>query len=200
MDSYFRITGAGCGPAPPGPAPPAPPPPPPPPPPPKAALRFGNSSNPTLFAPGMILQRGGAKVWGSGAAPSSTVTVSVFSGGDATRPRGALVTAVTVTATDAGDWIASLAAPATRSAVLKATDGRTTASIDELAFGDVILCGGQSNMGFGMCGANSKTQTPAEAFDMVASSGLRSSVGIAACGPRVGLRGCSTAGSPRQVS
>ena len=34
-----------------------------------------------------------------------------------------------------------------------ATDGKTTDTLTDVAIGDVLLCGGQSNMGFGMCGA-----------------------------------------------
>ena len=36
------------------------------------------------------------------------------------------------------------------SARLEATDGITTLSLTSVAIGNVLLCGGQSNMGFGM--------------------------------------------------
>ena len=73
-------------------------------------------------------------------------------------------------------WMAVVTAPATASATVTATDAGSggTISLQNVAFGDVILCGGQSNMGFGMCGASKpNAQTPAEAFDMVAESNLR---------------------------
>eukprot|EP01043_Picozoa_sp_COSAG02_P095487 COSAG02_NODE_31843_length_526_cov_1.096019_1_plen_95_part_10 len=67
----------------------------------------------------------------------------------------------------AGDWTVVVNASAARSATLEASDGVQTATLNDIAVGDVVLCGGQSNMGFGMCGATSKTQTPQQAFDMV---------------------------------
>lgn len=136
FDGFLRKPGPGCG-APPAPAPPPQPPSPPPPP---TGLRFGNQSNPTLFAPGMILQRGGAKVWGAGAAPLATVTVSIApSSGEATTA------VVRVRANLSGDWMAVITAVAAKSVILKASDGTHTATLTDVSIGDVILCGGQSN-------------------------------------------------------
>jgi len=39
--------------------------------------------------------------------------------------------------------------------------------LNDVNFGEVILCGGQSNMGYGMCGAQSATQTPTQAIDAI---------------------------------
>ena len=130
---YMRKPGPNCGGA------PAPTPPPPPPPPPSTGFRFGRASNPHLFTPGMILQRGGAKVWGSGAAPSGTVTVTVVSATGGL----ALAEPVSVTATAAGDWTATVTASVTPSATLKATEGSSTATVADVAVGEAILCGGQ---------------------------------------------------------
>jgi hypothetical protein len=140
FDGYLRKPGLGCGPTPSPPAP-APVPPSPPAPPPPTGLRFGNSSNPSLFAPGMILQRGGAKVWGAGAAPSSTVTVSV--GPSSGVAAGTAV--AQVKASPSGDWMAVVTAVAAQSVTLKASDGTHTATLTDVAIGDVVLCGGQSN-------------------------------------------------------
>ena len=103
---------------------------------------FGSMSNPTLFADGMILQRGGAKVWGSG--NSGTVTLKV------SKETGETI-ATTISSTisigdgNATTWMAVLTAPATASAMVTATDSSTGKSISlhNVAFGDVILCGGQ---------------------------------------------------------
>ena len=57
--------------------------------------------------------------------------------------------------------------------MLEVSDGSTTAVVTDVAFGDVLLCGGQSNMGFGMCGAQSKDQTPQQALDALATANLR---------------------------
>ena len=50
-----------------------------------------------------------------------------------------------------------------------ATDGKTTDTLTDVAWGEVLLCGGQSNMGFGMCGATviasgPHPQTPVQAL------------------------------------
>ena len=45
-----------------------------------------------------------------------------------------------------------------------------TATLSDVAWGDVLLCGGQSNMVFGMCATRNATQTAAEALDMIATT------------------------------
>ena len=111
-----------------------------------------------IFAPGMVLQRGeGTKVWGSGAVPKEAVHVTV--GG---------VKALSV-ATSTGDWLVTLPMLlATQSISVQATDGHTTTTLHDVAIGELLLCGGQSNMGYGMCGALSAKQTPAEAMATLA--------------------------------
>jgi hypothetical protein len=138
----------------------------------------------------MILQRGGAKVWGSGAGPFANISVTI----SVARPTGDVVSVVALgKASLAGDWAVVVAAAAARSAILEASDGVQTATLNDIAVGDVVLCGGQSNMGFGMCGATSKTQTPQQAFDMVASANLRLFFQEGS-GPNGGAggRGCAT--------
>eukprot|EP00035_Acanthoeca_spectabilis_P030576 m.9951 g.9951 ORF g.9951 m.9951 type:complete len:466 (+) comp4252_c0_seq1:51-1448(+) len=127
---------------------------------------------PIPFGDGMILQRNAAsKVWGTGAAPGSTVTLKLAPAPCATvdlesetlcggAPR---VVAQTI-AGPTGNWTASLTpTPATHSATLTASDGTSSASLTDVALGDVLICGGQSNMGFGLNGARSKNQTSAQA-------------------------------------
>lgn len=137
-DGYLRLSTAGCrGP---GPLPP-----------------FAFHSTAGLFADGMILQRGSStKVWGEGAKPRSTVTVAIAS----------TASVATATAATDGTWLVVLPpVSATESTTLTATNGASTAVVHDVAFGDVLLCGGQSNMGFGMCGTQSKNQTPSQALE-----------------------------------
>ena len=108
----------------------------------------------------MVLQRGaGTKVWGSGARPGSAVTVTV----------GGVAAAGRTTATAAGDWLCTLPTlPAMAATALRASDGAASAALADVAVGEVLLCGGQSNMGYGMCGALSATQSPAAAMATLA--------------------------------
>lgn len=70
-----------------------------------------------------------------------------------------------------GSWIIPLpkleATKGDQSTMIQLTvsDGKNNATISKVAVGDLLLCGGQSNMGFGMCGARSKTQTAQQALD-----------------------------------
>ena len=112
----------------------------------------------SVFGPGMVLQRGeSTKIWGSGAVPKTAVHVTVDG-----------VTCVGVS-TSTGDWICTLPTlQATENASAQATDGHSTVTLHDLAIGELLLCGGQSNMGYGMCGALSATQTPADAMATLA--------------------------------
>eukprot|EP01051_Picozoa_sp_SAG22_P003309 SAG22_NODE_159_length_16948_cov_14.480503_17_plen_283_part_00 len=115
--------------------------------PPTGQLRFGNvTSNPTLFTHGMILQRGGARVWGTGAVPSATVTVPAL--GEAATVTAVAVAKVQASLSPSGDWMAVVNAAAAKSATLKASDGTHTATLRDVAIGDVVLCGGQSNSAY----------------------------------------------------
>jgi len=116
------------------------------------------------FGSGMILQRGhGTRVFGGNASAAVTVTVAV--------PGGATVTATSPPPSN-GSWLVALpAVSAAPSSVVTATDGSVTDTLDDVAWGEVLLCGGQSNMGFGMCGATvipsgreHAPQTPTEAL------------------------------------
>ena len=84
------------------------------------------------------------------------------------KPTGdAVSTTTTAVAGADGGWIATMPTlAAVASATLEATaPGSASATLHDVAVGDVLLCGGQSNMGFGMCGSKSKTQTPQQALD-----------------------------------
>jgi len=116
-----------------------------------------------LFADGMILQRGaGARVWGDKATGPVTVVVAAPNGTRLARATSGLPGA-------GGGWQLVLpAVAASGSTTVTATDGHGTATLAGVAFGDVLLCGGQSNMGYGMCGALSPTQSPGEAMASLA--------------------------------
>ena len=126
-----------------------------------------------LFSDGMILQRGeGTRAWGNESMAGATVTVTLeYASGDA---------ATATTAADGnGTWLAELPAlVAGRGAVLRADDAATpSALVADVAVGEVFLCSGQSNMGFGMCGAESPpggtppSQTPQAALDALPADG-----------------------------
>jgi len=117
----------------------------------------------------------GTKVWGSGANASSAVSVAVdlcvhHLGSEITC--GDLpIASANGTASKKGDWQVSLPdLKATKgdystSVRITVSNGEKSASISDVAVGDVLLCGGQSNMGFGMCGVKSPTQSAMEALD-----------------------------------
>ena len=69
-----------------------------------------------------------------------------------------------------GSWMVTLPnMDAALTSTVTATDGKTTDTLTDVAIGDVLLCGGQSNMGFGMCGTTviatgPHPQTPAGAL------------------------------------
>ena len=89
------------------------------------------------FSSNMVLQRGPkqATVWGE-AVPGSSITVAV--GGEK---------AGSATADWEGNWQAALTAqPLRLNTSLTVTDGVTTLNLTNVAFGDVYLCSGQSNM------------------------------------------------------
>ena len=90
-----------------------------------------------LFSNNMVLQRAPqqAAMWGWGE-PGRTVTVTID---------GANATATKVDGN--GNWTVQLPAqPASTDRVISATDGSTTLTLKYVAFGDVYLCSGQSNM------------------------------------------------------
>ena len=90
-----------------------------------------------LFSSNMVLQRTPqqAVVWGYGE-PGSTVTVTI-SGGDANSSQ---------VGSD-GHWSVQLPAQrASHGNTIGVSDGSTTLKLGNVAFGDVFLCSGQSNM------------------------------------------------------
>jgi sialate O-acetylesterase len=111
----------------------------------------------------MILQRDmPTEVWGTGAAGGAEVKVTA---GADVEVYDRVKRVATTTASANGDWTATLLnIPATMSTTLAVNDGTSSTKLTDVAFGDVIVCGGQSNMGFGMCGTRSKNQTYQQAL------------------------------------
>lgn len=121
-----------------------------------------------IFQQGMILQRDspGTKIWGSCVYTTGSVTVQVIDDEDGT------VLGTGSAAIGANrSWLVALerAVPARHSTTLTATfapaflsSSVSSVELHGVAFGDVLLCGGQSNMAFGTCGANSPAQSPNE--------------------------------------
>ena len=103
-----------------------------------------------LFSSGMILQRGaGTRLWGAGAAGPVTVTVKV--GGStlatavSTPPTGPRCTSHP--SKTCGVWSVSMPAVAAQnSTTVTAADGNTTSSLVDVAWGEVLLCGGQRSV------------------------------------------------------
>ena len=91
-----------------------------------------------LFSSNMVLQRAPqqAVMWGTGA-PSNNITVTLD---------GSLANSSTVDS--AGRWLLALPPqPASLNHTITVTDGNTiTITLSNVAFGDVYLCSGQSNM------------------------------------------------------
>jgi len=138
------------------------------------------------FGDGMILQRGeSTRIWGASASPGSRVKVTV-SGSDG------LIAKAHTTADSAGAWELSLpAVAASWSVTVAAADDVSKVELHDVAFGDVLLCGGQSNMGYGMCGAQSATQTPQQALDDLPELRLYFQMGSGPHGGRGKVR-CNT--------
>lgn len=124
------------------------------------------------FGDGMLLQRGQPlAVWGSGAAPGSAVTVSLA------LLDGKRVSAAKTAASPGGNWTVTLPAAheAIETVILTAAEaGGASVSLSDVALGELLLCGGQSNMGFGMCATDGAQQAldalpPLRAFKWVGS-------------------------------
>ena len=103
---------------------------------------------PTFLSSSMALQREplAARLWGW-APPGSKVSATL----DATL-------AATATTAAAGNW--SLDLPPQKAGTghkILITDGRTNITLDDIAFGDVYLCSGQSNMQFSVNDAFNST-------------------------------------------
>jgi hypothetical protein len=127
-----------------------------------------------LFGDGMILQRRpvAARVWGTSENLNGGISVCVL----ADDPRQTVLGNVTaVINSSTGVWSAALPPITARhNSTLLATDSDgNTAYLRNVAWGDVLLCGGQSNMGFGMCATRSKNQTAQQAMDNVTAARVR---------------------------
>ena len=134
----------------------------------------------TVLQSGMVLQRDspGTKLWGTSAHSTGTVEVRVLDSDGTTLSRGSAPLRN-------GSWVVALQAgvPARNStrvtAALQPSQRLSTAMaarlapavLDGVAWGDVILCGGQSNMAFGTCGANSPSQSPSETLASLPQGG-----------------------------
>ena len=100
-----------------------------------APLRLNN-----LFSNNMVLQRAPqqAVMWGYGE-PGRTVTVALL-------PQNAS-SAVSAVVSNVGTWSVPLpATPAAMQRTITVSDGSSTITLTNVAFGDVYLCSGQSNM------------------------------------------------------
>ena len=105
-----------------------------------AALAVDKLTLPTFLASHMALQREphAARLWGW--APPQAKVMATVTGPKAT---GAAV------ADADGLWVIDLPPqPASASEDILLTDGTTTITLEDIAFGDVYLCSGQSNMEF----------------------------------------------------
>jgi len=96
---------------------------------------------------GMVLDRLNATLWIVGAAPGAKFTATV--------KKGAAQVGAPVSSRAGADglWVASLGAQAPGvgySVAVTATDGSPVATLSDVAFGDVLLCSGQSNMEYGL--------------------------------------------------
>ena len=103
---------------------------------------------PSFISSDMVLQRGGATVWGW-ASPNASVSVSVSSA------HGGLLHSTRAAASASGAWSATVAqkAAAASTTVTIRDDQRNVITLTNVAFGDVFLCSGQSNMEYPMANA-----------------------------------------------
>lgn len=100
------------------------------------------------FGDNMVLYAGpSAHLWGWTKEPTTSVLVQVFQGSE-------IVNSVTVTAQN-GKWSASLNQEASfepHTIVVATPNGAQTATLRNVLFGEVFICGGQSNMQMGVAG------------------------------------------------
>jgi len=108
---------------------------------------------PSFISSDMVLQRGRATVWGW-AAPNASVSVSVSS-----ARGGRLLHSARAVASASGAWSADIAqeeaAASTTVTIISSDDGtgQQVIALTNVAFGDVFLCSGQSNMEYPMANA-----------------------------------------------
>lgn len=113
-----------------------------------ATLAASDLRVPSFISSDMVLQRGHATVWGW-AAPNATVSVSVSSA------CGGLLHSAHTVASASGAWSADVAQKeaAASTTVTIRDDASSTITLTNVAFGDVFLCSGQSNMEYPMANA-----------------------------------------------
>ena len=99
---------------------------------------------PSFLADSMVLQRNGAALWGW-AAPSASVIVTVVALDGSTLARGQAA----ASSAD-GRWEASVVLGAQASTTVRITAGAEALELHDVAWGDVFICGGQSNMEYPM--------------------------------------------------
>ena len=129
----------------------------------------------SIFSDGMILQRASpTALFGVNATALSDVTV-VVEGHD-----GARLGSGSGHADANGTWVVELAAPfigANTNTTVSIRGDTTVVTLRGVAWGDIVLCGGQSNMGFGMCGTqNGKNDHHHVALDSVDASAKRGTI------------------------
>lgn len=126
---------------------------------PGAAVRFANA-----LGSHMVLQQAphSSQVWGSG--PAGATLRVVVERWPAPDPAGLAVASISVPVDAQGHWLAKLPPVAATSGStpqghrITATAGSGAAAVlDDVVFGDVWLCGGQSNMQFSVGNASNAT-------------------------------------------
>ena len=131
----------------------------------KGRFLAGPKLLPHFFDSNMVLQRGPAKaaVWGEAAAPGDEVTVTL-SGGGSDAAVAAAGGPWKATAAANGSWAVAMdpqPAGSGMNLTVSTKSGRSQV-LSNIAFGDVVLCSGQSNMGFS---ANLEFNASAEIAD-----------------------------------
>ena len=131
---------------------------------------------PLFFDSNMVLQRDGARLWGT-SAPGEVITVTL--GGSGAGPWEA-------TSDATGSWTIQMdAQPASsgKTITITSSSGRSQRLVN-VAFGDVVLCSGQSNMAVS---ANMAFNATAEIADSINYPDLRfwTAATVAAATPQV---------------
>lgn len=115
--------------------------------------RQSNLRLPTFIASHMVLQRGplSARIWGW-ADPGANISIVLDS------QKTTTINVFVIAGQDDGSWSTMLPPqPAGTDHTIHITDGHTYIDLEDIAFGDVYLCSGQSNMCFSMPGVFNAT-------------------------------------------
>ena len=109
------------------------------------------------FGDNMVLQaNGSANIWGWAQNPTALVKVEIFRGGSSVQ--------VYYAQAENGYWIAHLFQPISFDPAnirISTPDGAQSAMLQNVLFGHVFICGGQSNMQMSVSGAfNASEETP----------------------------------------